>query len=269
VGKASSGPEALVDVITSVYGAIPLVQRMIVSTLLAVTIPYELWLVDDKPGDEEQNLFFGQLEASLPPYMHVVRNKENLGFGPSNNAAAAKGGAPFILFLNSDAEPTEGFLSRMLLNMLDPGVGVVGAKLLFAEGSPHGQFGTVQHCGVFRTPYGEPYHAWVGAAPYDPRANRWQELDCVTGACMLIRRPLFEELGGFDPIFAVGAFEDVDLQWRARKAGWEVVYDPGVVVYHYFAGSGKEITHRRSGENKRILLERWGSSGVDLGPVGP
>ena len=236
-----TGNPALVDIVTPVYGAIPLVRRTVVSTLLAVGVPYTLFLVDDKPGDEEQDVFFSQLEAASTPHLRVVRNKRNLGFGPSNNKAARLGSAPFILFLNSDTVPTVGFLSKMLLNMLDPKVGVVGAKLLFAEGSTHGPHGTVQHCGVFRTDHGEPFHAWEKATPYDVRVTRRLKLDCVTGACLLIRRPLFEELGGFDSIFRIGTFEDVDLCWKARDAGWKVIYDPSAVVYHHFAGSGKRL----------------------------
>jgi len=255
----------LVDIIIPVYGAIPIVRRTIASTLLAVTVPYELYLVDDKPGDTEQEEFFAQLEASPSPHIHVVRNKKNLGFGPSNNVAVALGSAPYILFLNSDTIPTAGFLSKMLLNFLDEKVGIVGAKLLFTEDSLSGAEGTMQHCGVFRTDHGEPFHAWVGATPYDERVNERLELDCVTAACLLIRRALFGELGGFDPVFQVGAFEDVDLCWKARKAGYKVIYDPTVVVGHHHMGSGGEkVTHRKSNANKAILMERWGNLGSDM-----
>lgn len=259
-----TGNPSLVDIVIPIHGAIPLVRRTVVNTLLAVTVPHELWLVDDKPGDPQQDEFFVQLKASLSPHVHVVRNKKNLGFGPSNNKAAARGEAPFILFLNSDTVPTEGFLGRMLLNFLYPKVGIVGAKLLFTEDSAQGEGGTVQHCGVFRTKHGEPFHAWVGATPYDERVSKRLELDCITAACLLIRRALFEELKGFDPVFKVGAFEDVDLCWKARKAGWKVIYDPTVVVGHFHMGSGEEITHRESKSNKAALLKRWGNLGSDM-----
>lgn len=259
-----TGSPALVDIVTPVYGAIPIVRRTVVSILLAIAVPYELYLVDDKPGDEEQAELFGQLAAAPSEHVHLIRNMRNLGFGQSNNKAAALGSAPFILFLNGDTVPAEGFLSRMLLNMLDLKVGIVGAKLLFAEGSPHGPFGTVQHCGVFRTHHGEPFHAYEKANPYDKRVDGRLELDCVTGACLLVRRALFEDLGGFDPAFKVGTFEDVNLCWEARKAGWKVIYDPDAVVYHHFAGSGKEATHRCSAANKAVLMKRWGNLGSDM-----
>lgn len=254
----------LVDIVIPVYGSPDLVRRTIVNVLLNTYVPCVLWLVDDKPGDKEQAELFEQLAEAPNPRVHLVRNEHNMGFGSSNNKAAALGKALFILFLNSDTVPTPGYLSTMLFNMFDPKVGIVGAKLLFAEGSPHGPFGTVQHCGVFRTKHGEPFHAYEKANPYDERANCRLELDCITGACLLVRRALFEDLEGFDPVFRVGTFEDVNLCWEARKVGWKVVYDPNAVVYHHFAGSGKEATHRHSVANKAILMERWGNLGSDM-----
>jgi len=252
-----------VDIIIPIYGAGEHLRKCLKTLFLSTKVPFDLWLIDDRsPGHEIADIF-SQISGWGDRRIHLLKNQENIGFGPSNNKAADCGKAPYILFLNSDTEAHRSFLELMLLNFLSPDVGAVGAKLIFTDNPDYGSPGTVQHCGVARNGNGSPYHIFHGKAAEDLIVNVRREINCVTGACLLTPRELFQEVGGFNPIFRIGAFEDVDYCWSIREKGYKVIYEPLAVLGHYFAGSGFKKTHALSGKNKVILLEKWGNLGSD------
>ena len=255
--------QSLVDIVIPIYGAEKFLRNCLFNLFRSTKIPFELYLIDDcSPGDNIKKIF-SKILVWNDERIHLIQNKSNLGFGQSNNRAARRGNSPFILFLNSDTEPQDSFLELMLLNFLDPLVGIVGPKLIFPKGSIRGKENTIQHAGVARDKRGWPYHIFWQKDRDDPIVNIRREINCVTGACLLIRRDLFQEFKGFDPRFEIGAWEDVDLCWGARKAGWKIIYEPLAESYHYCGGSGFEITHRKSDSNKKKLLRKWGNLGSD------
>ncbi len=255
--------QSLVDIIIPIYGAGNFLRECLVNLYRSTKIPFNLFLVDDcSPGNEIAKIF-DKVTGWKDERVHLIQNRRNLGFGQSNNRAARNGSSPFVLFLNSDTIPQDSFLELMLLNFIDPTVGVVGPKLIFPKGSSRGKENTIQHAGVARDKKGWPYHVFYQMDKDDPKVNVRREINCVTGACLLIRRNLFQEIGGFDPQYEIGAWEDVDLCWTARKKGWKVVYEPLAEVYHYCGGSGFKITHRKSDSNKIKLLKKWGNLGSD------
>jgi GT2 family glycosyltransferase len=151
-------------------------------------------------------------------------------YAEANNLAAAQARGEFLLLLNDDVAPvTKNFLSRMMSHAATPGVGAVGARLLYGNG-------TVQHAGVILGLGGLCEHAGRLADASDPgdhgRACVDREVSAVTAACMLLRRSLFLELGGFDTEFAV-ALNDVDLCLRIRATGARIVYTATETLYHY------------------------------------
>lgn len=254
---------SLVDIIIPVYGAEKLLQDCLFNLYRSTRIPFNLYQVNDCSPGSGVNKIFDKISKWNDKTIHLINNESNLGFGQSNNLAAKKGNSPFILFLNSDTIPQDSFLELMMLNFLDPLVGIVGPKLVFPKGSTQGKEETIQHAGVARDKRGWPYHIFSGKDKNDPRANKRREVNCVTGACLLIRRDLFWDLGGFDSRYKVGAWEDVDLCWSVRKTGWKVIYEPLAELYHYCGGSGFDTTHRESSVNKVKLLKKWGNLGSD------
>jgi GT2 family glycosyltransferase len=151
-------------------------------------------------------------------------------YAEANNRAAAQARGEFLLLLNDDVAPvTKNFLSRMMSHATTPGVGAVGARLLYGNGS-------VQHAGVVLGLGGLCEHAGRLADESDPgdhgRACVDREVSAVTAACMLLRRRLFLELGGFDREFAV-ALNDVDLCLRIRATGARIVYTATETLHHY------------------------------------
>lgn len=255
--------KSYVDIIIPIHGAGELLRKCLKKLFLSTKIPFDLWLVDDNsPGHEIVDIFL-QISAWGDRRIHLLKNQENVGFGLSNNRAAKRGAAPYILFLNSDTEAHGSFLELMLVNFLDPIVGVVGAKLLFTNNPGHGPSGSIQHAGVARDRKGRPYHILQRKGAGDPIVNVRREINCVTGACLLTRRELFQEVGGFNPIYRVGAFEDVDYCWSIREKGYKVIYEPLATLGHYFAGSGIKKTHIYSDRNRTILMKKWGNLGSD------
>jgi tetratricopeptide (TPR) repeat protein len=130
-----------------------------------------------------------------------------------------------------------------------PEVAVVGSKLLYEDG-------TVQHAGVAFSRMGcLPYHIYRQVPADSPMVNRRREFQCVTAACMMIRRKAFESVGGFDEGYRNG-FEDVDLCLKIGERGWRIVYQPRSVVYHLESQTPGRKAHEE--ENARRLLGRWG-----------
>ncbi len=153
----------------------------------------------------------------------------NGGFATACNAGAAQAGTvDWLVFLNNDTIPIAGWLDALLDGVeREPDgdeVGIVGAKLLFPNG-------TVQHAGVAIGRDRWPRHLYTGFPGEHEAVNRPKRLAAVTAACMLVRRDLFEQLGGFDAAFHNG-YEDIDLCHRATAAGYAIRYEPSAVLYH-------------------------------------
>ena len=163
-----------------------------------------------------------------------------------------------FLLLNNDTEMIDGGCIREMLGYcMREDVGIVGAKLLYADD-------TIQHAGVILGFGGTAGHAFIGKSRYDTgyfgRILCTQDYSAVTAACMMTKREAFEAVGGMTEELAV-AFNDVDYCLKVRKHGWLVVYDPYAEMHHYESKSrgyedSPEKVERFNGEVE-ILLSRW------------
>ena len=185
--------------------------------------------------------------------VRVLNNDRNEGFARACNkgaGAVGKGEEEYLLFLNNDTVPRPGWL-RALTEVADrsPEIGIVGAKLVYPD------TGKIQHAGIAMVE-GVPDHINRGLDEDDPRVNEEMDCDMVTGACLLIRKTLFEGLGGFDADFINGV-EDVDLCLRARDLGFRVVYCPQSVVEHHEGVSQGRFD--KVAANLDLFRERWGN----------
>ena len=209
-------------------------------------VEYEVILVDNGSTDGTQTLC-----DALSGDVQVLRNEENLGFAVACNQGAKVARGQYLVFLNNDTIPLEGWLTALVQEaQASPGVTVVGSKLLYENG-------TVQHGGIaFSWLYGTAYHIYLGVKADAPMVNRRRELQAVTAACMLVRREAFEEVGGFDEGFRNG-FEDMDLCLRIRDRGGRVVYQPQSTLYHLESQTPGRKAYER--ENLKRFLTRWSS----------
>ncbi|MCL4465941.1 MAG: glycosyltransferase [Chloroflexi bacterium] len=210
---------------------------------LAGRSDFEVIIVDNASTDETAD----RLRGVAPPY-RVMTNSRNGGFARACNQGAAAATGEYLLFLNNDTVPTEGWLDAML-QVADgcQDVGIVGSKLLYPDG-------TIQHAGVAMTNELVPVHMYcLFPADYaEVTVNR--DYQAVTGACLLIRRALFEELGGFDERY-LNSYEDIDLCCRVRRRGLKVVYAANSVLYHFESVSSGRF--ERDDANQRLFLCRW------------
>ncbi|MDP4023389.1 glycosyltransferase family 2 protein [Methylobacterium sp. NEAU 140] len=202
----------------------------------------QVTVVDNASADESLR----DLPA-LPRPLRLIENADNRGFGRACNQGAAGGRGPVILFLNPDAQvaPDALALARAAL-LADPGSGVVGARLIDADGR------TARSCARAPTSGGMLGRALaldrVGFVPphfladWDHAEDR--AVDQVMGAFLMIRRDLFERLGGFDPRFFV-YYEDVDLCTRVRAAGFSVRHLAGPTARHLGQGTTRAVRARR------------------------
>lgn len=197
----------------------------------------EIVVVDNASTDGSAETAAGGLPVRL------VRNPVNRGFAAACNQAALHSPADYLLFLNPDTQLTRSAL-RVPIGFLERGdthrVGLLGIQLLDSGGR------VSRSCARFLTP-GMILRKMVGwedhiMKDWDHRESR--EVDHVTGACLFVRRGVFEELGGFDERFFV-YLEDLDLSLRAKQAGWHSMYLADATAYHVGGGSSDAIRGRR------------------------
>ena len=215
----------------------------------------EIFLVDNASHD-------GSAEAvrAAFPRVRVIANAVNTGFGAANNRAMQEARGRYYLLLNSDAFPLPGALGKLVEYLQEhPAVGVVGPRLLNADGS--------MQLSCFRFP--TPRQTWCenlwlsSLFPQHPvlgNYRRWPHdrerlVDWVGGACMLLRREVVEEVGGFDERFFLYA-EETDWQRRMRDAGWEIAFTPTSVVTHLGGASGAS-TKARTNRHFFDSLDRY------------
>jgi GT2 family glycosyltransferase len=205
---------------------------------------HEIVVVDDASTDSTPEVLqeFGDA-------VRVVRRPENGGFATACNDGAAAARGDFLVFLNNDTLPREGWLDALVAHAeLHPPAAVIGSKLLYPND-------TVQHAGVVICQDGNPRHLYAGFPADHPAVNKARRFQAVTAGCALIRRRAFEQVGGFDAVFR-NCLEDADLCLRLGELGWEVWYCPTSVLYHLESVS----RGRRSKDierNAMLFRARW------------
>ena len=192
---------------------------------------FELILVNN--NSQEKRTVGYLSEISKNPKVKIIDYPEPFNFSAINNFAAQQAADEFLLFLNNDTEViSENLLEKMLEPLDDPRVGAVGAKLLYADG-------TIQHAGV-KVGKNIATHQFLGMREEDLGENDTiQEVDAVTGACMMTRRDLFLKLGGFDEKNLPIAYNDVDYCLRLRERGFKIMWTPEARLFHYESTSRK------------------------------
>ena len=198
--------------------------------------------VGDDTLDDLQKLAGERLK--VVPYLRPFNYSEKINVG----VIASRG--EHVLMLNDDMEViAPDWIERMLMYSRQPGIGAVGAKLFFGDG-------TIQHAGVVFLPSG-PGHTYRGfAGDYDgfyANARVVGNYTAVTGACTMSRREVFDEVGGLTPRLPIN-FNDMDYCLKLRFKGYRVVLDPDVRLYHFESSS--RDTKVREWEHQ-ILDDRW------------
>ena len=216
---------------------------------LQATLPrglaHEIILVDDGSTDGTRAWL-----ATLAPPFRVVLNERNLGYAIANNRAVAIAHGKYLALLNNDLVLLPRWLERMLgaHRSLGDRAGVVGNVQLDARS------GAVDHTGIFINHQGKPVHDRALPSRFSRFFTTVRRVPAVTGACALIERDLWQQLGAFDEAYVNGG-EDVDLCFRARAAGRvNAVALTSVVRHHISSSVGRKL---RDEENSYRLARRW------------
>lgn len=212
-------------------------------------VPFDVVVVDDASP--------GALGEELPEIkgLRLLRLSENHGFISACNAGVAQVSAPFVVLLNNDTEVHEWWLDALVAKAKsDDRIAIVGAMLLDASGA-------VQDAGGIVWSDGEASNYGRNASPDDFAYGWSRDVDYCTGACILVRRTFWSQVGGFDGRFTPAYYEDTDLAFQARANGWRVVYEPAARVTHFEGVShGTDVTTGVKSyqvRNRTVFKTKW------------
>ena len=184
------------------------------------------------------------------PGIRSLRLEQNIGFGPACNEAAKAARGEFLFFLNNDAQLAPGCLEALVAVMREDAsadIGIVGPKLLSFDGR-------LQEAGCLLNADGTGSLIGWTRDPEAPRYNYRRAVEHVSGAAILMRRALFEEVGGFDPAYAPAYCEDADLSLRLRQRGLAIVYEPAAVVAHHLSKTSTDPAFAGFNADKTELI---------------
>lgn len=206
----------------------------------------EVTVVDNASADGSAAML-----AQDYPWVRVVANPDNRGFTRANNQGLALSRGRYVLFLNPDTELAPAALGQMLAYAeAQPQVGVIGPQLRYGDGSVQSSRRRFPTLATFFLESTVVQRWWpqnrVLSRYYvlDRPDDATSQVDWVVGACMLLRRAVLDQIGGFDEGFFMYS-EELDLCRRAVDAGWQVVYLPAAVVTHYEGKSSEQVVAAR------------------------
>lgn len=188
---------------------------------------YEIIIVENNSTEDETFAYYKKTESDK---IRIVYWSDEFNYSAINNFGVKHARGDYLLLLNNDVEViTTDWLEELTANCQRKDVGIVGARLYYPDD-------TIQHAGIVIGIGGVAGALFVGMprmfTGYLHKASIQQDLSAVTAACMMVKRSVYEELGGLEEELKV-AFNDVDFCLRAREKGYLVVYDPKVELYHF------------------------------------
>ena len=219
---------------------------------------YEIIVVEN--NSETREIFAYYEELANNPAVKIITYKGDFNYSAINNLGVSQASGEYVLLLNNDIQIiTVNWMEELLMYAQRPDVGAVGGKLYYPDK-------TIQHAGVV---IGLGAHRTAGHVHYRQKRENLgymgrlcyaQNMSAVTGACLLVKKALYEEAGGLDESFAV-SLNDVDFCLKLRKLGYLNVFTPFAEAYHYESASrGSDLTGeaaRRYNEESARFREKW------------
>lgn len=253
----------LVSIIIPSHNKKKYLEKCVKSIVKYTAYPnYEIVIVDNNSTTKEIFAYYEQLKQNQR--VRIVTWAHPFNYAALNNFAVANCKGEYLVLMNNDVEIiTESWLTELLGLCEQPDVGVVGAKLYYEDD-------TVQHAGIVVGICGVAGHCFKGRTRrdygYALRLTAIQNLSAVTGALMITKKALYQEVGGMDEKLAV-AFNDVDYCLKIRERGIYVIFDPYVEAYHFESvtrGSEETNDRRKAFANEcKYFEERWGKDFID------
>ena len=223
--------EPKVSIVIPTYGKLDLTLACIKSIWAhRCTNQYEIVVVDDAAPDGSSE-FLSMIDG-----ISTVINPTNLGFSGSCNAGAAESKGEFILFLNNDTEVHDDWLDALVETFSShKNIGLAGSKLIY----PSNQ---IQEAGGIIWSDGNGYNYGNMGDPARPEYNYLKDVDYCSAASVIVKKELFQKIGGFDLRYSPAYYEDVDLAFQIREHGYRVVYQPLSKITHFEGGTAGNDT---------------------------
>lgn len=251
----------LASVVVPTRDQAELLHRCVTGVLSETNYPrVEIIIVDN---DSQESATHGLLrELATDARVRVLPFPHSFNYAAMNNQAVAQARGEVVALLNNDVAVRDAdWLREMVSHALRPGVGAVGAKLYYADG-------TIQHAGVVTGMLGIAGHPFrhVDGRLDGPqgRLKRVQAVSCVTAACLVLRRAVYNELGGFDEVNLPVSYNDVDFCLRLRARGYRIVWTPHAELDHLESVTRGRDTKpgnvERAQREFRYMQRRWGAA---------
>ena len=214
--------------------------------------PWELIVIDNGSTDDTPAYLGGVQDASAVP-VTIIRNKSNRGFPAAINQGLQSARGDYLVLLNNDVVVTDAWLEQMIALANAPSnIGLVG---------PMSNYATPPQ-GLVDVPYSDMRDMHAFARQWrDQHRGQWFTVPKLSGFCLLVKRKVYDKIGGLDERFGLGMFDDDDLAERARRAGFEAAVANDLFVHHFgsrtFIGNGVDA-EKLLDENARRFTAKWG-----------
>jgi GT2 family glycosyltransferase/glycosyltransferase involved in cell wall biosynthesis len=250
-----------VSIVIPAHNNINVTYLALCSLLLAQNkTTFEVIIVDDGSSDETARL------ESFVSGITIVRNETPQRFIRACNAGVAQARGTYVALLNNDVEVTNGWLDALVDAFSRFGsVGLVGSKLLYPDGR-------LQDAGGIVWQSGNPWNYGNGQNPWDPRFCHARQVDYLSGAALMTTRAIWDSVGGLSSDMEPMYFEDTDLAFKIRDAGYTTWFVPSSVVYHYegmTSGTDTSAGFKRYQEvNRPKFKKKWAKAFAGNGVEG-
>ncbi len=221
------------SIIVVSYDKRPYTQLCVESMLLGDPRPAQIVVIDNGSRDGTVEMLedeFARRAREAGVEFTLIRNASNVGACTARNQGLEVASGRYTGFMDNDIAVRSRRWLKTLADVLEehPAHGIVGPKLVF----PFEPW-TIQHAGAAISRTGRVKYLGRGEPIDAPEHNVRREVQCLISACWLMRAEVPAQIGGLDEVFNPAQFEDFDFCYRAREAGWTVLYDPAAEMYHY------------------------------------
>jgi GT2 family glycosyltransferase/glycosyltransferase involved in cell wall biosynthesis len=237
----------LVSILLVLFNKAEYTYQCLETILAHADLPYEVVIVDNASSDGTAELL-NRIDNAT-----IIRNDDNFGFLKACNQGAQHARGRWLLLLNNDTQVLPGLLSKLVETAGSAErCGAVGGKLIFPNG-------TLQEAGSIIWNDGSCLGYGRGDNPDRPEYSYVKEVDYCSGACLLVNRELFEQVGGFDELYYPAYYEETDLCMNIRKSGYRVLFQPAAKLIHYEFGSAGSSSRaiELQVRNREKFADKW------------
>jgi len=244
-------PEIKTSIIIPSFNCFTYTKQCIENILPQVNYDTEIIVINDASTEDNLYNYLNTIKSKVK----IIHNKKNIGFLKSCNKGAKVAQGRYLLFLNNDTIPQKNWLENLVeIFEKHENVGAVGAKLIYPDG-------ILQEAGAIIFNDGSGYNYGRSNDPNQYEYDYVREVDYCSGACLVVKKDVFEKIGCFDERFSPAYYEDTDLCFSIRKLGYKVMYQPKSKIIHFEGAScGKDLSSgvkRYQEINKIKFVEKW------------